>query len=68
MIYEYNIYQVEVLKKLDHPNIIKYYGSFYDKQSFNIVIEYADGGDLSNRIEKAKEKSEYILLLVSLYI
>jgi NIMA (never in mitosis gene a)-related kinase len=33
--------EVQILKKLDHPNIIKYYGSFVEDQSLYIVMEYA---------------------------
>lgn len=35
-----------ILKKLDHPNIIKYYTSFLENENLNIVMEYAEGGDL----------------------
>ena len=38
--------EVQILKKLDHPNIIKYFGSFVEEASLYIVMEYAEGGDL----------------------
>ena len=37
--------EVKLLSTLKHPNIIGYYGSFFDDKScFNILMEYADGG------------------------
>eukprot|EP00744_Colponema_vietnamica_P003241 GILI01004995.1.p1 GENE.GILI01004995.1~~GILI01004995.1.p1 ORF type:complete len:548 (-),score=87.63 GILI01004995.1:402-2045(-) len=47
--------EVGVLKRLDHPNIIKYYDSVeVDVDHLYICIEYADGGDLSQLIKKSK--------------
>jgi len=47
-----------ILKKLDHPNIIKFKEVFLQrkpKPALNIVTEYADGGDLNQKIEKQKK-------------
>ena len=44
-----------ILSKLDHPNIIKFFEFFESskpKLTFNIVTEYADGGDLSEKIKE----------------
>ena len=44
-----------ILSKLDKPNIIKFFKFFESKtpqQTFNIVTEYADGGDLSEKIKE----------------
>ena len=35
-----------LLKKLAHPNIIRYYASFIEAESLHILMEYAAGGDL----------------------
>ena len=35
-----------LLKKLEHPNIIRYYASFIESDSLHILMEYAGGGDL----------------------
>jgi serine/threonine protein kinase len=45
---EYVLREVEVLKKLDHPNIVKFFVSFEEDDSYFIVFEYVDGGDLKN--------------------
>ena len=36
--------ELKILQKMDHPNIIKYYESYKDKNEFCIVMEYADNG------------------------
>lgn len=45
--------QKEVLihKTLNHENIIKYYSSFQQLDKFYIILEYASGGELFDRIE-----------------
>ncbi|XP_033123611.1 uncharacterized protein LOC117122211 [Anneissia japonica] len=49
--------EVNILRKLDHPNIIKFYGIVNPPFSSGIVIEYASGGDLLNFLaSKRKEK------------
>lgn len=36
--------EVKLLKKLDHPNVVKYYESFVYKDQMCMVLDYADGG------------------------
>ena len=36
--------EVKVLQSLDHPNIIKYYGFFIEKEKYCILMEYAENG------------------------
>jgi len=51
--------EVSILKRLDHPNIIKFKEVFIQrkpKETLNIVTEYADGGDLEKKIEEQKKK------------
>ncbi len=43
--------EVEVLAKLDHPNIVKYHDCFADTATINIVMEYCDAGDLASFIK-----------------
>jgi NIMA (never in mitosis gene a)-related kinase len=40
--------EVNILRGLSHPNIVKYYYRIIDKQKAKIfiIMEYCDGGDL----------------------
>ena len=38
--------EIDILKNLDHPNIIKYNEVRYDEQNIYVSLEYAEGGDL----------------------
>ena len=53
--------EAKILKKLDHPNIIKFKDVFQSKKpiSLNIVTEYADGGDLSIKIKSHQKNKSY---------
>ena len=44
------LYEVNVLKSLNHPYIIKHIESFYEKNFLCIVMEYADCGDMSKLV------------------
>lgn len=41
-----------ILKKMDHPNIIKFYETYQDEKDFYFVMEYCSGGELLDRIVK----------------
>lgn len=45
-----SLQEVQLLKRLSHPNMIKYYNSFMEKEILFIVMEYAEGGDLQKVI------------------
>ena len=60
---KYFISEIELLKKLDHPNIVKYYKSFRENEQLYIIMEYFDNGDLDDYIrvlknEKKQKKEE----------
>lgn len=44
------ISEIQLLSKLDHPNIIKYYETYDDSKCFHIVMEPCEGGELLERI------------------
>ena len=45
--------EIRILASLSHRNIIGYKDAFFDEQSktLNIVMEFADGGDMSKKIK-----------------
>jgi len=54
--------EIDLLKSLDHPNIIKFYDSFTDiANNIYIVTEYANYGDLSRFTGREKTKRQYRL-------
>ena len=50
--------EVDLLKRLHHPNIVRYVESFLSKnhESLCIAMEYCDGGDLATQIKSAKHR------------
>lgn len=38
--------EIEIISKLNHDNIIKYHGIFYEEKYIFILLEYANGGHL----------------------
>jgi calcium-dependent protein kinase len=44
--------EIDILKKLDHPNIVKIYEFYEDKYNFYLITEYIEGGELFDRITK----------------
>lgn len=48
--------EATLLKRLQHPNIVTFWESFFGNNNLHIVMEYADGGDLDHYI-KAHAKS-----------
>lgn len=52
--------EISVFKSIHHPNLIQYIESFIHKDKLIIIMEYADGGDLSRVVQKHRESKEYI--------
>ena len=48
--------EVDLLRRLNHPNIVRYMDSFLSRngESLCICMEYCDGGDLASQIKAAK--------------
>ena len=47
--------EARILEVLNHPNIIKFKDVFKDReQHLNMVMEYADDGELADKIKQKK--------------
>ena len=53
--------EVALLERLDHPNVIKCYGHFWDHSNgaLYMVLEYADSGDLYSHVLKRRTQKQY---------
>jgi len=56
--------EIRILQKLDHPNIIKLYEIYESQDKFYLVMEFLSGPNLSKRIEKEGNISEYFIASV----
>ena len=52
--------EAQILKSLQHHNIVSYQHSFVNKGTLIIVMEYCGSGDISIYIKKAKEKEMHL--------
>lgn len=52
--------EAELLRKVSHPYVVGYVASFLEGSKLHIVMEYADGGDLSARIKRAKDRRRFL--------
>ena len=52
--------EVDLLKKVSHPNIVKYFDSFMADNELFIAIEWADKGDVKKLIKKFKQEGDLI--------
>eukprot|EP00599_Poterioochromonas_sp_BG-1_P006361 CAMPEP_0173142318 /NCGR_PEP_ID=MMETSP1105-20130129/6021_1 /TAXON_ID=2985 /ORGANISM="Ochromonas sp., Strain BG-1" /LENGTH=996 /DNA_ID=CAMNT_0014055695 /DNA_START=91 /DNA_END=3081 /DNA_ORIENTATION=- len=51
--------EAEVLHQMNHSNITSYIESFVENSKLYIVMEHADGGDLTSAIQKKKTEGKY---------
>ena len=50
--------EISILKKLDHPNILKIYEYFSNEKYYYFIMEYVGGGDLYQQIYEMKSYNE----------
>lgn len=50
--------EVEILRSMDHPHIVKIYEFFEDDSHIFIVMEFLEGGELFDKIKETEYFSE----------
>jgi len=51
-------YEMQIMKKLDHPNILRIYEVFQDQKRYYLITELCTGGELFDEIAKKSVFSE----------
>ena len=60
--------EAKILSELKSENIVKYYDSFSDNDSFNIIMEYCDGLDLRKFINEHRSANDLIKKNIIMHI
>ena len=53
------IKEIEILKQIDHPNVMRVYEYYQDDKFFYIVSEICTGGEVFDKIIEKIEKKEF---------
>lgn len=60
--------EIDILKHLDHPNIIKLYETYENDEYIFLVQEICDGGDLAETLQKVHcTEPDLILIFKQLF-
>lgn len=52
--------EVNILKRLDHPNIVNIYELYQDDSFYYLITEYLSGGELFEKIQEIDHFSEKV--------
>ena len=53
--------EIDILKAMDHPNIVKLHEVFSYRKQIYLILELCDGGDLYTRLPYTEKGSAYIV-------
>jgi hypothetical protein len=54
------LYEINLMRKLNHPNITKILETFEDEKFYFIIMEYINGGNLFSYVKKRRKLSEKV--------
>lgn len=63
------IKEIEILRLMDHPNIVKLYEVYESNEHVRLVLEYIEGGDLMSHLknrDKYSERDASVLIMQTL--
>jgi len=56
--------EIEILSKIDHPNIIKIFEYFHDDLNYYVITELCEGGELIEQLYKVHHFSEHVTAII----
>lgn len=56
--FKFLVNEIQILKELSHPNIITLYEVYEEQDTLNLIMEYASGGELFDKIIRKEGYSE----------
>ena len=62
------IHEINILKTLEHPHIIKLYEFFTFKKNYYLINEFCTEGDLSEKLDKLKSFPEFFVKILMFQI
>ena len=61
-------HEVEIMRKLCHPNIVFIFGTCKTRENFQVIMEYAHGNTLRERINGIPQRSANLLRFLTLQV
>ena len=56
--------EINILKNLDHPNVMKIYEFLEDEKNYYLIQEFCDEGDLESVLDKKKIFCEFLVKFI----
>jgi calcium-dependent protein kinase len=58
-------WEIQTMRKLNHPNIVKFYEVYEDTKYLHLVMEHCEGGDLFDKLllKKFYHESEAVFFI-----
>lgn len=60
--------EIDMLKALKHPNIVRYIGSTVEAHTINVFLEYVPGGSIASMVSKYGPFDEHMIKLFARHI
>ncbi|KAL4486464.1 hypothetical protein ABPG72_018418 [Tetrahymena utriculariae] len=64
-LHQYTQSEIEIMKQIKHPNIMELVSSEKNEDTYYLLLEYCEGGDLNKHIQSLKKKNEFSIEQIS---